>query len=312
MSKKYVDFIKTLNENTAYIADYVLSKFDNDKLLNCTDYFQLEKMIVDVKPKSKKEITTICYVLSRYAAYKSNDNLYRMIKSVDRNIIWEKSKTFAKNKFISKQMFDEAVYDIGVYEELNSFYYQCIIRCIYEGIYSDGLTVLSNLRASNINNDIVKLYISEVDYYNLKISKKLAEDLIELSKIDTWQIRGRWSIYNRKIAGCYADSCFKFNTTASYDIKKLSFVLYKNIRKITSGYFDFKITPLNIYISGIMYRIKTILDDSNIDLHEAFSYNNKNAKVKNIITDELNRSHYKISIKRFRENVSDYLDTFKA
>lgn len=320
MNNQYVEnFIEKIKDDdlsntTIYTINCILNRFD-DSLLKCNNYFELENILIKSKPKSRKEITTMCYVLSKYVKYLennniiSNHNLYRIIKSIDRSIIWEKSKVFSDGKFISKKMLDDIIHDIGIYE-LNGFYYQCLIKAIYEGIYDgESMSVLTHLRASCINDNIVTLYLSDGKKYNLEISKELSDNLIELSKIDLWERKGRYNVYNRKIIGIYPDSCFKFDITSNLD--NVHFSVYKKLRYIIKEYLDFKLSPLNIYISGIMQRIKISLYENNIDLEEAFSYNNRNFDVNSIIKKELDRSHYCVSVNRFRENVSDYIETFK-
>jgi len=299
-------FVENMDSNNKKVAIHVLKRFD-DRIKDC-NFIQLENLIVEAKPKSRRDITTICYVLSQYAKWLKDEDLYQMIKSINRKAIWTKSKKNVSKKFISYEEMENVIHDIGVYEDLNGLSYQTLIRCIYEGIYNDTLSVIENLRASSIHGNKVTLFDSEKEY-DIEVSNELIDNMIELSKIDFWEKRNRWGVYQREIVGRHKDSVFKFETTANFD-EKFTYGFYARIRNITKEYFEYTVTPLNIFISGIMHRIKVRLEAEDITLEEAFAYNSKNSHIKNIIREELDKCHYGIDVKRFRENVSDYLDNF--
>ena len=125
---------------------------------------------------SPKTIITIIYVLGMYAKWLqeqkivADDSLYQMIQSLDKKLLWKKAKPNAKKKFISYKQYQTVIKDIATYEEYNALYYELLFSCIWFGIYSDDLSVIKNLRSSNIGDDgVVTLEEDNGHTYKLKI-----------------------------------------------------------------------------------------------------------------------------------------------
>ena len=88
------------------------------------------------------------------------------------------------------------------------------------------------------------------------------------------------------------------------------FGYYNKLRKIAKEYLEYNISPLQLFISGIMYHIRLELDKKNISIEDAFAEENRNKTVMNIITKELSRCEYDIPVKALREQVVGYLEVF--
>ena len=277
---------------------------------------QLEDLILDSKPNSQKAITTICYVLSLYAKWLKdnelvdNDNLYQMIQSLDRSVLWMKAKPKAPKKFISHKRYLEVVHDIQVYEPMNALYYQALFQCLYEGIYNNDMSVIKNLRASQIHGNKVTLEESNGHKYELEISSELCRDLIELSQSDTWERKNRFGIFEMKIQGDYPDSIFKLETRND-NAKSVRFSYYNKLRKISKEYVEYDLLPMQLYVSGIMYRLRKIFTEHNITLKEAFGNEEKDRMIHQIISKELIRCNYDNEVKAFREMVKGHIDIFE-
>ena len=148
--------------NTAKVVRFVLKDVD----ANIENYspMELEQFILNLKPNSPKAITTICYVLGLYAKWLQekdvidNDNFYQIVQSIDKNLLWKKAKPNAKKKFISYEQYKRIIHDIAMYEDFNALYYEALFKCIYEGIYNDDLSVIKNLRSSDIKGNIITLH----------------------------------------------------------------------------------------------------------------------------------------------------------
>ena len=265
MSDDFKKFVETLEApNTIKVVNSLqaIGQFNYE---NCTKD-ELEKIILSMKPNSPKAVITICYVIGLYARYLKNNHLYQIVQCIDRNSIWEQAKLNAPKKFISYDIFQSAYNNIGIYEDLNSFYYQTLFRCIYEGIYSDDMSVLKNLRASDINGNVVTLKEDNGHSYDIEISDGLASDLKELSYIDTWERKNRYGVFRMKITGLYLDSCFKVENRQGSSEYAYRYSYYRMLRKIAKEYLEYNVLPLQLYISGIMYRIKLKLQEHNISL----------------------------------------------
>ena len=309
------EFVNSLESpNTIKVVNSISSQWTDD--LPYYNIIQLEKLILDLKPSSPKAIITICYVLSLYAKWLmknniiSDDSFYQMIQSIDKTALWKKAKPNAKRKFISNNQFKEIIHDIGLYEDFNAIYYQSLFKCLYEGIYNDDMSVIKNLRGSDINGNIVTLKEDNGHSYKMEISSELAIDLKELSTTEVWERRNRYGICKIKTTGKYPDSCFKVENRKDESEYSYRFSYYAKLRKISKEYLEYNLLPLQLYISGIMYRIKLKLNENNIELNDAFSEQNRNRLVNSIISEELTRCNCNTEVRNFREMVKGHLEVF--
>ena len=301
--------------NTAKVVKFVFKNTD----VNIENYNQmeLEQFILDLKPNSPKSITTICYVLGLYAKWlqeqniTNNDNLYQMIQSLDKKLLWKKAKPTAKKKFISYEQYEMVVKDIATYEEYNALYYELLFSCIWSGVYNDDLSVIKNLRASDIeDNGILTLHEDNGYTYKFKVSERLARDLKQLATIDTWQRPNRFGICNVNMRGIYNDSVFKIENRSTASQDSFRFTFYAKLRKIAKEYLEQPLLPLQLYASGLMYRIKAELEKNNISLEDAFAENSRNRMAHLIIQKELTRCNSNFELGNFRELVKGHLDSF--
>lgn len=309
MSGGFEDFIKTFNTaNTIKVVNSLRDIIEHD-YSNCTP-IDLEQVILSQNPSSPKAIITMCYVLSLYAKYLNDDKFYNMVQDINRNALWTLAKPNAPKKFISNSRFKEVYHEIGVYEEYNSFYQQTLFRCLYEGIYNDDMSVIKNLRSSDINKNIITLREDDGNIYNIQVSDKLARDLIELGKIDTWERKNRYGTYTINTTGLYEDSCFKVENRKGSKQYSYRFTYYRILRKIAKEYLEYNLLPLQLYASGIMYRINKELKKHDIDLQDAFANQNKDRLVNQIIANELERCNCNTEVRNFREMVRGHLEIF--
>lgn len=311
---KTEEFINSIEvPNTAKVVKHVLKDIDvNIEKYNTAD---IEKYILDKKPNSPKTIITYCYVLGLYAKWlKENgvvdESFLKAVKGIDKKTLWKKVKPICKQKFVGHEVYEQILHDIDGYEEFNSLYYRTLFQCIYEGVYNDDLSVLKNLRARDVGENIVTLHEDNGHVYKLKISKELAQNMKELAEIDIWERRNRFGICKVEMRGIYPDSVFKVEkrTTASDD--KFRYSYYSKLRKIEEDYLEYTLQPLQLYASGIMHRIKINLDKNNLSVNEAFSENSRNRRAFEIISNELIRCNYKTEIGNFREMVKGHVDIF--
>ncbi len=309
-------FIESIEvPNTLKVVKFVLRDVD----VNIENYglMELEQFILDLKPSSPKTIITITYVLGMYAKWLqeqgivSDDNLYQMIQSLDKKLLWKKAKPNAKKKFISHEQYQRVIKDIATYEEYNALYYELLFACIYHGVYSDDLSVLKNLRKSDIQDDgIVTLREDNDHTYKLKVPEKLATDLKKLADINVWERRNRFGVCKVDMRGVYSDSVFKIENRSTASNDSYKFTYYAKLRKIAKEYLEYSLLPLQLYTAGIMHRIKVELEKNNIPLEEAFADNSRNRMAHLIIQKELIRCNSSIEIGNFRELVKGHLDSF--
>lgn len=310
MDKNYERFLTTFDSpNTAKVARSMsaIGEFD---YANATPV-DIENIILDMKPNSPKSITTIVYVLSLYAKFIGNDDAYYMTQDMDRNALWALAKKNASKKFISSSQFKETVKDIELYEEYNSLYISALFRSLYDGIYNDDMSVVKNLKSSDISGNSITLYDDDGNSHTLEVSPSLISDLHDLGKNDVWQRNNRFGVCNIKITGLHKDTCFKVENRKGSSEYSYRYTYYRILRKIAKDYVGYGLLPLQVYVSGIMYRIGSELKAAGITIEEAFSDNNKNRMINGIISDELERSHCDTEVRNFREMVKGHLDVFQ-
>ena len=305
--ERYVDSIES--PNSQKVAKFVLKDIEDG--IENYGVIEMEQAILNKKPSSPKEIITIIYILSSYAKFLQNDNMYQILQSFDKKLLWKKCKPTAKKKFISYEQYKRVIKDIATFEEYNALYYELLFSSIYSGIYSDDLSVIKNLRKSNINDDgTILLQEDNGHTYKFKVTEKLAKDLKQLADINMWQRPNRFSVCNVEMRGAYPDSVFKIEnrSTASNDSYKFSY--YARLRKIAKEYLEYSLLPLQLYTSGVMHRIKIELDKNNISLEVAFADNSRDKMSHLIIQKELIRCNSSIEVGNFRELVKGHLESF--
>ena len=306
--------------NTQKMVRNMLKRMElTDKdVTQITDSEQFRQIILTAKPNSVKAITNCLYALKKYFEYLVENhivsvNTLDVIEDIDRTQLWKIAKEFPyARKYITNQEYKDTVLNIGLHEEYNPVYYQTIFMALYEGMYSDdGLSVLKNIRKQDIDleNNIAILHQDNGQECKLKISTKLAENLIELSQTFVWERANPKGLCQVEMSGVFPDSCFK-KEIRSTESDTYFHVYYNRIRKIGKEYLERNVKPIDIYISGIMYRLSQRFKQYDIDIVDAFKRDNRDRKVTNIIERELFQSNYRNSVGEFREAVSGYADLF--
>ncbi len=310
-------FINSIDSpNSQKVVKHVFKKIDGNDIENY-NLMQMEQLILGAMPNSPKEIITIIYILSSYFKYLQeqgiikNDNAYQIVQSLDKKLLWKKAKPQAKKKFISYEQYQRVIKDIATYEEYNALYYELLFSCVYSGMYSDDLSVIKNLRKSDISDDgVIILHEDNGHTYKFKVSEKLASDLKKLADINVWERRNRFGTCKVDMRGAYSDSVFKIENRSTASNESFKFTYYAKLRKIAKEYLEYSLLPLQLYTSGIMHRIKVELDKNNIPLEEAFAQNSRHKMAHLIIQKELIRCNSSVEIGNFRELVKGHLDSF--
>lgn len=313
--QQYMDSIET--ENTKKVAKHIFKRIENDDGdIGNYNVIQMEQLVLSANPNSIKDIITTVYVLSSYTKWLQkqniidNDNAHQILQSLDKKLLWQKARPTAKKKFINNEQFKQIIHDIEMYEEYNSLYYTTLFQAVYEGIYNDDLSVLKNLRGKDINGNIVTLHEDSGHVYKIKVSERLAKDLKQLSHMDKWLRPNRFGLCQVDVKGVYPDSVFKVESRTTNSENSYKFSYYSKLRKIAKEYVGHSLLPLQLYASGIMYRIKTELEKNNVTLEDAFSQSNRNRIAHMIIEKELIRTNSGIEIGNFREMVKGHIDVF--
>ena len=78
-------------------------------------------------------------------------------------------------------------------------------------MYCEDISVLKNLRASDIKDNNVKLINDNGEFRYLQITERLADDLKELADVYVWERNNRYGRMEVNTTGIYIDSCLKFD-----------------------------------------------------------------------------------------------------
>lgn len=311
MKESYKDFLDICPEATRKLAGTTykqVGEYDyNDKSIA-----DIEAVILSLKPQSETSIRDIKYVLSAYIEFLGDSSLAERVRKMNNSQLYSKAKTDAKQRFVSYSDYVELCKNINMHEDFNRVYYKSLVMSIYEGIYNDDLVVLKNLRASDVN--IAECCVTvhgkiEDDVYTVPITKELADNLIELGKISTWERLNRYGTVSMPVTGIYPDSCFKLEMRVHG--AEYYNCYYNRLRKIYTEYLGYSVSPARLYISGLMHRIATKLKERGFTLRDAFINNRRNIEVKAVIEAELKKSGNRIPIQNLRSLVRGNLDVFE-
>lgn len=308
-------FIESFDKkNTAKVAKHVLKRMPaNFEYLSSAE---LCTTILDMSPKSEKEIATICYELRKYAKWLIDQDplvgntFWNEVQKIDKKQLWKMAKPNAEQKFISHNQYKETIQKIIVSEKYNPLYYEVLFSSIYEGLYCDDLSVLKNLRSADIDETVVTLHEDSGKTYRIRISQHLSTKLKTLAAIDTWKRPNPYGICTVNMDGLFMDSVFKVERRKTQSEKSRKFPYYSRLRKIKEDYAGVDLSPLQIYISGIVHRVKYLLAKNGITLEQAFADNSRNHLAYQLISQELQRCNSIIEIANFREMIKGHIDLF--
>lgn len=310
----FIQATELQSKNSAKVAKFVFKKVNED--IVTYDTTKLKDLILQMQPNSHKDIVTFCWGFGAYAKWLYEQNivgsngLYEEVQKIDKNELWELAKPNARRKFISNECYHLIIEGIESYEEYNSLYYKTLFSCIYEGIYNDDLSVIKNLRLSDIEDNIVTLHEDSGYSYKLKISNQLSFDLKQLATIDYWERPNRYGLCQIETRGIYSDSIFKIENRSTASDDSFRFSLYAKLRKIAKSYVGYQLLPLQLYISGLMHRIGYLLQKNNLTVYGAFADNSRNSLAHSLVSAELLRCNNNIKYSNFRDIVKGHIDVF--
>lgn len=313
----YIDkFIASIEkEGTAKVTKKYL-KYAPDGFENYSSS-ELGTYILSLRPKNKQEISNMCSRINAYAKWLvknslvKNDSLSLNVLSIDKEELWERAKLDAEVMLISHTKYESIIRKIQTAEEYNPLYFEVLFRSIYEGIFIEGLSVLENLQNSDIDGNVVSLRDNSGNTFRLRVSTTLARQLQELSAINIWVSPISNSIRKTTMRGLDHNSVFKCEERLEATPKNLSATYHTKFRHIRDKYICQPLSMRNLYISGIVHRIKKLLEMNHLSLNEAFSDNHQNDIARTIISKELIRCNGIVQPENFIAHVREHLDIFE-
>lgn len=319
MNERLAKFVSESTQGTDYSipVSWVIQRIETEGKSSMEDTVnmtveELIELLINLKPSNKKQISVFVTIMGLYAKYMKDDAAYERLQTIDKTAVWQKYRSTHEiaQKFLSHSEFNDLLFNIQMQEEHNSEYYVALLQSIFEGIYSDDLSALKNLRASDVKGDIVIVRDDNIEPFEMEISSELADRLQEMASVDTWYRPNRNGVCKIPIEGVYEDSCFKNENRHNTPDGNYRNSYYTRIRKIAKDYLGFSLKAKNLYLSGIMWRIKKELEANEMTLEQAFKFNRKWGEDVEIVKRELQRIHYPYQYKDFTKLVSGYLDEF--
>lgn len=275
---------------------------------------KLLELLVEVHPTNSRAITGYLNALRRYAEYVGNQKFIAVSKQIKVKEIWNKcSGTIQQQrKFVSHSEFQSLISNLQDEDVMNVDYYVALLQAIYEGIYSDDLTALSNLRGQDIHDNVVIVRCDGKEPFELEISHDLVEKLKDMADLRIWEKKNRCGEFSIPIEGeCY-DSCFKVENRNNIPNRSYRHCYYRYIRKVAELVeLDYQLRAKNLYISGIMHRVKIQLEEKGMTLEQAFAFNRRWGEDVDIVRKELERVHYPYFYRNFTSLVTGYIGDFQ-
>lgn len=320
MGVQFEEYLKTIkNESTRkllqtsykVIGDYE----DSTQTLN-----DVKRIFYAARVKTPQSARNFCAQFRNFARYIQDNTLILMLDSFGTNEFLEislKVMELGAAKYFSNEKFNTAYHSINNSHVLNPFYTQTLFRCIYEGIYSRDFSVLINLCASDIRGNIVTCHPKCGSAYDIEISDALANNLRILSETHSWMCRNGYNEFPRDISGEHPDSCFKVENPRQRENRRSPLedryinTYRTRLREIVSTELGYNVSAYDIYVSGIMYRISIKLSAQGFSVCDAFSKNNRNGVIKQIIEGELHKCNYKGTVSQFKRLVEGHLELFE-
>lgn len=305
--QKYMDV--TANECTRKNSKFYFDALDKHNIDvssdNISSLEQLENIFVQLEFNSFNSIINFRALLKSYSIFINDKPLFNLIRKIDIYRILELTQGNMKHTYLSQSEFQDVYNSIGAYDEdtfyYNSVYYQSLFWAVYAGIFNDGLSVLKNLRASDIDGNIIMLRDDNGEEWELDIPEQLALDFMTLVNDSTWYRRNRSGVCKIQTEGLFYDSVFKVDIRTPNSKYSYSSTYYTMLRKIALEYLGYTLAPKNLFMSGIINRIKEQYGKSDELFVEGIK--TSDPVLVDIFNKEAKRCHYEVGFWNFRQTV---------
>lgn len=305
--QKYMDV--TANERTRKNSKFyfdALDKYNIDVSSdNISSLEQLENIFVQLGFNSFNSIIGFRSLLKSYSIFINDKPLFNLIRKIDIYRILDLIQGNMKHTYLSQSEFQDVYNAIGAYDEdtfyYNSVYYQSLFWAVYVGIFNDGLSVLKNLRASDIDGNIITIRDDNGEEWELDIPEQLALDFMTLVNDSTWYRRNRSGVCKIQTEGLFYDSVFKVDIRTPNSKYSYSSTYYTMLRRIAVEYLGYTLAPKNLFMSGMINRIKEQYGKTDEMFVEGIKISDP--VLVDIFNQEAKRCHYSVAFWNFRQTI---------
>lgn len=305
--QKYMDVIanERTRKNSKFYFD-ALDKYNIDVSSdNISSLEQLENIFVQLGFNSFNSIIGFRSLLKSYSIFINDKPLFNLIRKIDIYRILEKIQGNMKHTYLSQSEFQDVYNSIGAYDEdtfyYNSVYYKSLFWAVYIGIFNDGLSVLKNLRASDVDGNIITLRDDDGKEWKLDVPEQLVLDFITLVNDSVWYRKNRSGLCKIHTEGIFYDSIFKVDIRSPNSKYSYSSTYYTMLRKIAVEYLGYTLAPKNLFMSGIINRIKEQYGKADELFVEGIK--TSDSILVDIYNQEAQRCHYEVGFWNFRQTI---------
>lgn len=298
-----------INEKTRNNYKFYFDALDRNNIDISSDSIanmeQLENIFVQLGFNSFNSIISFRYVLKSYSIFINDKPLFNLIRKIDIYRILEKIQGNMKHTFLSQSEFQDVYSTIGTYDEdtfyYNAVYYRSLFWAVYAGIFNEGLSVLKNLRASDIDGQSITLRDDNGEEWELDIPEQLVSDFITLVNDSVWYRKNRSGLCKIHTEGMFYDSVFKVDIRTPNSKYSYCSTYYTMLRRIAVEYLGYTLAPKNLFMSGLINRIKEQYGKSD----EEFRLGIKNSEpmLVELYRAEAKRCHYTVDFWNFRQTI---------
>lgn len=322
LTNEYLEYLKkeNVNEATVHTFELVLKKiktlgFSDEYIYNFSTK-KIYSILLGLDIKNVNNFKAVCTPMSSFLKWCVEEK-YITQEQYEEFYNTDKRKLFMENKktdmsLVSYEEYMSIINDIELNDK-NSLYLSTMLMCVYEGIYSGKLYELIKMRREHIDEytNSIRLFHKDGTNTTLKISPKLADNLIKLSNMNTWTRENKSGDYDIETVGMYDDSIFKIELRGEKNEESFKHCLYRRLRMIGKEYINKKVTPLDIFKSGILYRVDFMAKKDGIELKNYFKDTRTKKEIKLLLEKELKRVYYDMPAITFMTKVKDDIELFK-
>lgn len=320
--KYLIEFIESMKANSDYSEPYIKT-YDSyltvlwkmgiteDKFDTVTSQ-ELEEKMLESNPQSPQALYHLSYHTVRYANWCLKNNYIKTTNIIDElqkiNITDIYSRVNKERKYLSYKDIDEICKNITLYEEYedNALYLRTLFRAIYEGVYTtDWYGILSLTKDDiDVTNNTVTVHRSDGTLFTIRVSSQLIVDMLELSKVESWQQNHRYGTIEKKFTTENSNVIFKSiirsdnnKQSPNYDGVCICFFQDK-FKYICNEYTNKSYKAYTVFKSGIIYRIINKANAAGYSIEDIKT--SKDNAIKQIFMNELKRFNMEIKYKNFR------------
>lgn len=278
---------------------------------------ELIDLFIQIQPNGITEVRNLKGSTTKYAEFYGYNDFLKVAEQVEPLKVWEMYCTsgLKKQRFISKYAFEKLLMEIHSEKErnteiLNSEYRVALLRCIYEGVWSDDWSVIINLRGQDVHGNVVTVRPDNREPFELTVSEELAVSLIKLSGSNSLERRNRSGMFPIPAYGKYHDSCFKLENRKDEDIDRKQ-CYWRAIKKVYEAVgFEPRIKPRQLYVSGLIEKVKNELEKNGIALEQVFVYRGRHKAGIEIVKRVMDEHGYPYSYVDLSKMIIGHVENF--